>query len=69
MHVGSDVWFEVSLIDNSMMPLNFVYENKFYLNFKDIFNSKNMSILREMLGEKLENKGEEFERSLSNIAL
>lgn len=52
-----------------MMPLNYVYENKFYLNFKDIFNSKNMAILKELLGEKLENRGEDFEKSIQNISL
>lgn len=43
VHVGQNVWLELKLIDNDLMPLNLAYQNTFYLNMKDLFYSKNMA--------------------------
>lgn len=53
IHIGSEMWIEICLIDNAYMPLNTAYENVFYLNMKDLYYSKNMKIFKDLLGEKL----------------
>jgi len=68
VHFGQDVWFEMKLIDNAHLPLNNCYQSTFYLNMKDIFYSKNMNLLKELLGTKLEHQNESFENTLTFLS-
>lgn len=51
------------------MPLNNAYQNTVYLNVIELQNSKHIHILKDLLGEKLENKNEDFEKQLKLQAL
>lgn len=59
-YLGEETWMEFILNENSGLPLNTCFESKFILNMKDLYYSKNIKWLRDILKDKLTTISEDF---------